>query len=150
MVYMFSFLFSVFSVSILQGVVDFLPSIFQKMILAYTDQEYISEINDINATMTGIYFKIAKQVYINLMVVLLIKNRGFIKEGFYADVVLVDLNDPWKIQKANIAYKCGWSPLEGSVFKSRVTHTLVNGSVVYQKSKLTNKGNAERLIFDTE
>lgn len=90
-VYMFSFLFSVFSVSILQGVVDLLPPILQKLIASYTDQEYIAETNDFNATMTGMYFKIAKQVYINLMIVLLIKNRGFIKKNIEASRLFVFL-----------------------------------------------------------
>src|SRR5690554_1149038 len=94
--------------------------------------------------------KIVEKFAHNPAILFRIKERGFIREGYKADLVLVDLNFPWTVKKENLLYKCGWSPLEGSVFKSRVTHTLVNGTVVYQKSKLTNKGNAERLIFDTE
>lgn len=94
--------------------------------------------------------KIVEKFAHNPAILFRIKERGFIREGYKADLVLVDLNSPWAVKKENLLYKCGWSPLEGSVFKSRVTHTLVNGTVVYQKSKLTNNGNAERLIFDTE
>lgn len=94
--------------------------------------------------------KIVEKFAHNPAILFQIKDRGFIREGYKADLVLVDLNSPWAVKKENILYKCGWSPLEGTVFKSRVTHTLVNGVVVYQNSKLTSKGNAERLIFDRE
>jgi dihydroorotase len=60
-----------------------------------------------------------------------IEHRGFIREGYYADLVLVDMNSPWTVGKENILYKCGWSPLEGTTFSTRVTHTFVNGHKVY-------------------
>ena len=61
-----------------------------------------------------------------------IEKRGFIREGFYADLALVDTNDPWKVEPGNILYKCGWSPFEGHTFKSKITHTFVNGNLVYE------------------
>lgn len=94
--------------------------------------------------------KIVEKFAHNPAVLFQIKDRGFIREGYKADLVLVDLNSPWAVKKENILYKCGWSPLEGTVFKSRVIHTLVNGVLVYQNSKLTSRGNPERLIFDRE
>lgn len=60
-----------------------------------------------------------------------IKDRGFIREGYYADLVLVDMQQPYTVTKENILYKCGWSPLEGFQFPATVTHTFVNGHMVY-------------------
>ena len=77
-----------------------------------------------------------------------IKERGFVREGNKADLVLVDLNAPWTVNKSNILYKCGWSPFEGTVFKSRVTHTFVNGMLTYEGGKFVNRSNGERLTFD--
>jgi dihydroorotase len=60
------------------------------------------------------------------------EKRGFIREGYHADLTLVDLNTDWQVDKSNILYKCGWSPLEGTTFHSKVTHTFVNGNLVYE------------------
>lgn len=60
-----------------------------------------------------------------------VEKRGFIREGYYADLVLVDPNSTWKVSSENILYKCGWSPFEGETFTSKVTHTFVNGRLVY-------------------
>jgi len=60
-----------------------------------------------------------------------IKDRGFIREGYYADLVLVNPNQPWTVSKENILYKCGWSPMEGTTFSHRVEKTFVNGRLVY-------------------
>lgn len=76
-----------------------------------------------------------------------IEKRGFIKEGYYADLVIVDANHPWTVNKQNILYKCGWSPFEGTTFKSRISHTFVNGSLVYNNFKLTKESAAMRLTF---
>ena len=92
--------------------------------------------------------KIVEKTAHNPAILFQIKNRGFIRKGYKADLVLVDLNSPWAVKKENLLYKCGWSPFEGTIFKSRITHTLVNGLVVYENSKFTAKSNGERLIFD--
>ena len=78
-------------------------------------------------------------------------DRGYIRAGHKADLVLVDPNDPWKVTKSNILYKCGWSPFEGSTFKSRIRGTWVNGVQVYNGERiLTEHGNhaGERLAFN--
>lgn len=77
-----------------------------------------------------------------------IENRGFIKEGFYADLVIVDANHPWTVNKQNILYKCGWSPFEGTTFKSRISHTFVNGNLVYNNFKVNNVRAAMQLTFN--
>jgi dihydroorotase len=71
-----------------------------------------------------------------------IDRRGFIREGYYADLVLVDLQKSYMVQKSNILYKCGWSPFEGITFHSVVDTTIVNGNIVYQNGNFdeTNKG----------
>jgi dihydroorotase len=61
-----------------------------------------------------------------------IEHRGFIREGYAADLVLVDMNKQWKVSKDNLLYKCGWSPMEGNTFQTKVTHTFVNGNLVYE------------------
>lgn len=91
--------------------------------------------------------KIVEKFAHNPAILFRIKDRGFIREGYKADLVLIDLNFPWKVKRENILYKCGWSPLEGLNFKSKVTHTIVNGVLVYANGKLQHKGNAERLEF---
>lgn len=93
--------------------------------------------------------KIVEKFAHNPAILFKIKERGFIREGYKADLVLVDLNSPWTVKKENILYKCGWSPLEGTTFKARVTHTIVNGVVVWENSKLQNKNAAERLVFES-
>jgi dihydroorotase len=77
-----------------------------------------------------------------------IEKRGFIKEGYFADLVLVNTHQPWTVNKENILYKCGWSPLEGANFKSRVTHTFVNGTLVFENGKVKDKKVGQRLTFD--
>jgi len=62
-------------------------------------------------------------------------NRGFIREGYYADLTLVDLNSPWTVSKKNLLYKCGWSPLEGTTFQTEIKQTFVNGNLVYDNGQ---------------
>lgn len=77
-----------------------------------------------------------------------VKNRGFIREGYYADLAIVNLNAPWKVNKDNIAYKCGWSPFEGDTFRSKVSHTFVNGHLAYENDRFSPQRNAKRLTFN--
>jgi len=77
-----------------------------------------------------------------------ISKRGFIRKGYFADLVLVDMNKPQKISKENILYKCGWSPFEGTVFNSTVTHTIINGSVIYNQGIFNEEIKGKRLIFN--
>jgi len=75
--------------------------------------------------------KIVEKMCHNPAILYRIEKRGFIKEGYYADLTLVDLNSTWTVTKDNILYKCGWSPLEGTTFQTKVIQTFVNGNVVY-------------------
>ncbi len=77
-----------------------------------------------------------------------IEKRGFIREGYFADLAIVNAGMPWGVKKENILYKCGWSPFEGFTFKSRITHTFVNGELVYQNFKVKDVRCGERLTFD--
>jgi len=77
-----------------------------------------------------------------------IEKRGFIKEGYFADLVIINTNNPWTVKKENIVYKCGWSPFESTTFKSRITHTFVNGTLVYNNFKFYNVKAAKRLTFN--
>ncbi len=76
-----------------------------------------------------------------------IKERGYIREGYYADLVVV-ANSPWTVSKENIAYQCGWSPFEGTTFKSKISHTFVNGHLAYENGVFSQERNAHRLTFD--
>ena len=76
-----------------------------------------------------------------------VKERGFIREGYWADLVLVDLNRPTAVTKENILYKCGWSPFEGTTFRSSVDTTIVSGQIAYQNGQII-QSNGQRLIFD--
>lgn len=84
----------------------------------------------------------------NVAILFQIEKRGFIKEGYYADVVLVDLNSPWQVSKDNILYKCGWSPFEGETFSSKVTHTFVNGHLAYHNGQFDESNKGMRLHFN--
>jgi len=84
----------------------------------------------------------------NPAVVFSISRRGFIRPGYKADMVLVNPNSPWTVAKDNILYKCGWSPLEGTTFRSRVMTTIVNGIPVVQQGVLTGSRSGEMLIFE--
>jgi len=77
-----------------------------------------------------------------------IAERGYIREGYHADLVLVDLNKPHTVAKENIFYKCGWSPLENFEFPASITHTFVNGHAVYADGKFDESQKGQRLLFD--
>ncbi len=77
-----------------------------------------------------------------------IENRGYIREGYFADLVIVDMNSPSTVSKSNILYKCGWSPLENFTFPATITHTFVNGNLVYGNGIWNESGKGIRLKFD--
>lgn len=76
-----------------------------------------------------------------------VEKRGFIREGYWADLVLVDLNNPYTVSSDNILSKCGWSPFDGYQFKSTVSHTIVSGNLVYENGKLMESVTGKRLQF---
>jgi len=92
--------------------------------------------------------KIVEKMCHNPSILFQIEKRGFIKKGYFADLVIVNANNPWTVNKDNILYKCGWSPFEATTFKSRVTHTFVNGSLAYKNSKFYDINVAKRLTFN--
>jgi dihydroorotase len=92
--------------------------------------------------------KIVEKMCHNPAIIFKIEKRGFIKEGFYADLVIVNPGLPWNVKKENILAKCGWSPFEGYTFKSRITHTFVNGELVYQNFKVKDIPVGKRLLFN--
>lgn len=94
--------------------------------------------------------KIVEKMCHNPAKIFKIEKRGFIREGFYADLAIVNTHLPWNVKKENILYKCGWSPFEGYNFKSRVTHTFVNGKLVYQNGKVKEVKVGQRLLFERE
>ncbi len=79
--------------------------------------------------------KIAEKMCHNPAILYDISMRGFIREGYYADLSIVDLNSDWTVNKDNLLYKCGWSPLEGTSFGTKITHTFVNGNLVYNNGQ---------------
>lgn len=94
--------------------------------------------------------KIVEKTSHNPAKIFKIEKRGFIKEGYYADLTIVNTHQPWNVKKENILYKCGWSPFEGTNFKSKITHTFVNGQLVYQKGKVKDITAGQRLLFERE
>jgi dihydroorotase len=77
-----------------------------------------------------------------------IEKRGFVREGFFADLVEVDLNSKWEVNKSNILYKCGWSPFEGAIFNASVKRTFINGHLAYENGQLSSLKHAKRLTFN--
>ena len=94
--------------------------------------------------------KIVEKMCHNPAILFEIEKRGFIKEGYKADLVLVDLNDSYTVSKENLLYKCGWSPLEGTKFHSKITHTFVNGFLAFENGKVSDEKHGERLLFDRD
>ncbi|MGB0389919.1 MAG: dihydroorotase [Salibacteraceae bacterium] len=76
-----------------------------------------------------------------------VENRGFIREGYFADLVLVNPDSPWTVDKSNILYKCGWSPFEGYTFRTKVEKTFVNGHLAYDNGVIDASKSGERLTF---
>jgi dihydroorotase len=77
-----------------------------------------------------------------------LEKRGYIREGYWADLVLANLNSPWTVSKQNILYKCGWSPFEGQVFQSAIQHTIVSGNLVWSDGGFVSEVSGQRLAFE--
>ncbi len=92
--------------------------------------------------------KIVEKMCHNVAILFEIDRRGFIREGFYADLVLVDLKKEYTVTKENILAKCGWSPFEGTTFHSMITHTIVNGHLVYENGVFDESKKGKRLNFN--
>jgi len=92
--------------------------------------------------------KVVEKMCHNPAIMFNINKRGFIRKGYMADLVLVDLNDSWEVNKDNILYKCNWSPMEGEVFQSKVISTFVNGNRVFNKGEFIEDIKGERLTFN--
>jgi len=92
--------------------------------------------------------KIVKKMCHNPAILYRMTNRGFIREGYFADLTLVDLNSQWKVTKDNILYKCNWSPLEGTIFQTEVKQTFVNGNLVYDNGDFFEQVKGKEIEFD--
>lgn len=91
---------------------------------------------------------IVKKMSHNVADIFNIEKRGFIREGYFADLVLVDLNKPTEVTKQSLLYKCGWSPFEGVTFSSSISKTFVNGHLVYDNGTFDESRVGERLLFN--
>ncbi len=92
--------------------------------------------------------KIVEKACHNPAILFEINKRGYVREGYYADLVLVDLNKPWTVSKNNILAKCGWSPFDGTSFKSNVSHTFISGHLAYENGRFDESKKGMRLAFD--
>ena len=93
---------------------------------------------------------IVKKMSHNVADLFKIEKRGYIREGYFADIVLVDLNKPTKVTKESLLYKCGWSPFEGTTFSSSISKTFVNGHLVYDEGTFDESRVGERLSFNND
>jgi dihydroorotase len=92
--------------------------------------------------------KLVEKMCHNVAEIYRIKERGYIREGYYADLTLVDLNNKWQVTSENILYKCGWTPFENQFFKSKIVKTFVNGNLVYENGSFNEINNGKRLKFE--
>lgn len=107
-----------------------------QLMLHYHQQGYIS------------LEKIAEKMSHAVATCFQIKERGFIREGYFADLVMVNLNQPYTVTKENILYKCGWSPLEQFTFPATIEQTMVNGNIVYGNDHINASHKGSRIQFD--
>ena len=92
--------------------------------------------------------KIVEKMCHNPAILFEIEKRGFIKEGYKADLVIINPNAENTVSKENILYKCGWSPLENEIFHSEITHTFINGNLAYENGRFSDEKFGERLLFE--
>lgn len=91
--------------------------------------------------------EIAQKMCHNVAILFEIEKRGYLRPGYHADLVIVDLDSPWTVEKDNILSKCGWSPFEGHTFMSKVTHTIVSGHLAYENGTFHEEQKGQRLKF---
>jgi dihydroorotase len=94
--------------------------------------------------------KIVQKMCHNPAILFRIRDRGYIREGYFADLTLVDLSQRWEVKKENILSKCGWSPFEGQTFRSKVSHTIVSGHLAYENGTLHENQSGRRLLFNPD
>lgn len=94
--------------------------------------------------------KIVQMMSHNVADLFRINNRGYLREGYCADLVLVDLNKPYTVSKENLLYKCGWSPFEGHTFQSSINRTFVNGHLVFDQGKIDDSVMGQRMSFNAD
>ena len=92
--------------------------------------------------------KVVEKMCHNPAILFEVKKRGYIKEGYYADLVLVDMDKTWTATKENTLYKCGWTPFEGTEFKSSITQTFVNGNLIFNEGKFNDVLKGQRIEFN--
>lgn len=92
--------------------------------------------------------KLVEKACHNPAIIFQVEKRGYIREGYFADLVLLDDNQPQTVSKDNVLYKCGWSPFEGTTFSSTVTHTFVNGALIYNNGTFDDDIKGKRITFD--
>lgn len=92
--------------------------------------------------------KVVEKMCHNPAILFQVENRGFIREGYCADLVLMDLDTKWEVNRGNILYKCGWSPMEGITFRSQIKKTFINGHLVYNEGVFDESKKGERLLFN--
>ncbi|MGL4582078.1 MAG: dihydroorotase [Flavobacterium sp.] len=91
--------------------------------------------------------KIVEKTAHNPAILFQVEKRGYVKEGYHADIVIVDVDSTWEVSKENVLYKCGWSPFEGQQFSSKITHTFVNGFLAYDNDQVNEQRQGQRLLF---
>ncbi len=92
--------------------------------------------------------KVVEKMCHNPAILFEIEKRGFVKEGYKADLVIINPNAENTVSKENILYKCGWSPLENEIFHSEITHTFINGNLAYENGRFSDEKFGERLLFE--
>ena len=92
--------------------------------------------------------KLVEKACHNPAILFKIQKRGFLREGFFADLILVDLNQKFTVVKEDLLYQCRWSPFEGTTFGATIIKTFVNGNLVYDKVKIIESALGNKLTFD--
>ncbi|MGB5237651.1 MAG: dihydroorotase [Flavobacteriaceae bacterium] len=92
--------------------------------------------------------KIVRKMCHNPAVLFDVEHRGFVREGYFADLAVINIGNPWQVDSDNVLYKCGWSPFEGTKFRSKVTHTFINGHLAFNQGELSERKNSLRLTFN--